>query len=68
MGGPGEDRTGQGPGEKDMRFHTVFEEQYYLFWQEQQRHTQKHVLLGRLSERASKDARDAVLTAEDAGI
>lgn len=49
-------------------FHTLFEKQYYLFWQEEERHTQKKVLLGGLREGASKDARNAVLTAEDAGI
>ena len=62
-----------GPGEMHMaplngRFHTLFEEQYYLFRQEEERHTQKEVLLARLREGASKGATDAVLTAEDAGI
>jgi hypothetical protein len=49
-------------------FHTLFEEQYYLFRQEEERHTQKEVLLGGLREGASKDATYAVLTAEDADI
>lgn len=48
-------------------YHTLFEEQYHLLRQEEEGHTQKDVLLCRLRERASKDAADAVLTAEDAG-
>ena len=49
-------------------FHTLFEEQYDLFRQEEEGHPQKEVLLGGLRESASKNGADAVLTAEDAGI
>jgi hypothetical protein len=49
-------------------FHTLLEEECYLFRQEEERHAQKKVLLGGLGEGASEDARDVVLAAEDAGI